>query len=401
MTAAEIPVEEKQRLSELYRYEILDTPHEEEFNDIVLLASQICRTPAAKICFIDRSRQWVKAAVGTDNISLDRDNSFCSHTILNNDLFEVRNALEDERFFDNPLVKQSTKICFYAGMPLITSKGYKLGALCVIDIIPRKLTEEQRFALKVLSAQTVKLMELKVLNKEATHTAEVQQRIISVMSHDIRSPLTSIKSFLDLNKKLDFTEEEKDEMFVTLSNNISRTLQLLNNLVEWSRIQLQFKKRRELLKLKNVVQECVDQAELSILLKQNQVFNLVEPDILINADKEAIQFILRNLISNANKFTETGIIKISFFKKNGGCYINVTDTGVGIETSKIKQILDDSGLFHTNGTRNERGTGLGLSLVKSYLNKTGHDIEINSTLKKGTCIQFSICSAKELVPILA
>ena len=109
-------------------------------------------------------------------------------------LFEVRNALRDKRFADNPLVKQKPKIRFYAGMPLITSKGYKLGALCVIDTIPRRLTRMQTFALKVLSRQTVKLMELRIRNKEITHTAEMQQRIISIMSHDIRSPLHFYKN---------------------------------------------------------------------------------------------------------------------------------------------------------------------------------------------------------------
>ena len=200
MISARIPVEENERLSELYRYEILDTPREDDFDRIALLASRICRTPISTISFVDRTRQWAKSIVGLKKIPENRNASFCSHAILNTRLFEVRNALRDKRFANNPLVQQKPKIRFYAGMPLITSKGFKLGALCVIDTIPRRLSEMQTFALKVLSRQIVKLMELRIRNKEMAQTAEMQQRIISIMSHDIRGPLSSIKTFLDLNK---------------------------------------------------------------------------------------------------------------------------------------------------------------------------------------------------------
>jgi signal transduction histidine kinase len=401
MITGRIPIEENERLSELYRYEILDTPREDDFDKITLLASRICKTPISILSFVDRTRQWAKSIVGLKNMPEDRNAAFCSHAILNNKVFEVRNALRDKRFADNPLVKQNPKIRFYAGMPLVTARGYKLGALCVIDTVPRRLTKVQAFALKVLSWQTVKLMELRMRNKEISHTLEMQQRIISIMSHDIRSPLCSIKTFLDINKDDTFTPEEQNDMFSALSTNVSRTLQLLDNIVDWSKIQLQLTEKNEIVNLRDVINECAEQAELSLLLKQNEIINEVEPDILINADKEAIQFVLRNLISNANKFTEKGAIRVSFSIKNNKCYLNVEDNGVGLEMDKISQILGNTGLFHTYGTRNEKGAGLGLSLIKSYLRRTGNHIEMKSTLKQGTSVSFSICAADNLIPILA
>jgi signal transduction histidine kinase len=401
MTPATIPIEENERLSELYRYEILDTPREEDFDKITLLASRICRTPMSVISFVDRNRQWAKSLVGLKKLPADRNASFCSHAILTARLFEVRNALRDKRFADNPLVQQKPKIRFYAGMPLITSKGYKLGALCVIDTIPRRLTRMQTFALKVLSRQIVNLMELRMRNKQITQTAEMQQRIISIMSHDIRTPLSSIKTFIDLNKDGRFTKQEQQDLLFALSTNVSRTLQLLDNLVEWGKVQLQFAQKKQILKLKDLVNECIAQVELNILLKQNEIINEVEPDILVNADKEAVQFVLRNLISNANKFTDRGTIRISFFTDNDKCFLKVKDTGVGLEMDKISQILQDTGMYHTSGTRNEKGTGLGLSLIKSYLNKTGNCIEIKSKVNQGTSVSFSLCPVNELVPILA
>jgi signal transduction histidine kinase len=402
MITAKIPIDEAQRLNELYRYEILDTPTEEEFDKLALLASQICRTPMSTISFIDRKRQWAKSIIGLKKIPEDRNSAFCSHTILNNNLLIVKNALRDRRFHDNPLVKQKPKIRFYAGMPLVTPRGYKLGALCVIDTIPRKLTQKQIFALKVLSKQVVNLMELRIQNRDIVHTTQMQQQIISIMSHDIRSPLSSIKTFLDLKAGNNvFTKKEQEDMFSVLSSNVSRTLQLLDNLVEWGKAGLEYTKRHEILKLREVVQECIDQAELNSILKENIIINEVAPDVLLTADKEALQFILRNLISNANKFTDKGTIRISFFTKNDRCYLNVKDSGVGLETDKITKIMQQPGLFHTSGTQKEKGHGLGLSLIKSYLTKTGNEFEIKSLLNKGTSVWFSICPIDQLVPILA
>lgn len=401
MITTNISIEENDRLRELYRYEILDTPQEDDFDKISLLASKICKTPIAAITFLDRTRQWCKSAFGLTNLPEDRDNSFCSHAISNHTLFEVRNALRDKRFINNPLVKRIPKIRFYAGMPLTTSKGHKLGALCVFDIVPRRLTKMQSFALKVLSWQTIKLLELRMRNKEMAHTAQIQQRIISIMSHDVRSPLCSIKTFLDLNKDDTFTKEEQDDMISALSTNVSRTLQLLDNLVEWGKVQLQFTDKKQVLKLKDVVHECMEQAELNLLLKHNGIINEVASNLLVKADKEAVQFVLRNLISNANKFTENGTISVSSFIKNNKCYLKIKDTGVGLETEKISQILQDTGIYHTTGTQNEKGNGLGLSLIKSYLNKTGNDIEIKSIVKQGTAVSFSVCTVDQLVPIFA
>jgi len=147
--------------------------------------------------------------------------------------------------------------------------------------------------------------------------------------------------------------------------------------------------------------EVKNNAKLLFTLKQNEIVNDVEPDILINADKEAVQFVLRNLISNANKFTDNGSIRISFFTDNNKCFLKVKDTGIGLEMDKISQILQDTGMFHTSGTRNEKGNGLGLSLIKSYLTKTGNQIEIKSVLQQGTSVSFSLCSVEELIPIFA
>ncbi len=160
MKPAIIPVNEKERLEELYRYDILDTAYEETFNQIVQLASAVCDSPISLITLLDKDRQWFKAKKGMEGEGTGRDISFCSHTILDDELMEIQDALTDERFFDNPLVTGNPNIRFYAGMPIVTKKGLPLGALCVIDNKPKNLSPEQKFVLKVLAGQTMQLIEL-------------------------------------------------------------------------------------------------------------------------------------------------------------------------------------------------------------------------------------------------
>ncbi|MBI2485738.1 MAG: PAS domain S-box protein [Deltaproteobacteria bacterium] len=158
---AKKPKNETSRLKTLRRYKILDTIPEEKFDDITRLASHICGTPIAIINFIDENRQWFKSKVGLDLSETSLDVSFCKHAIQQPDIFIVRDALEDERFANNPFVTSDPNIRFYAGMPLVTPEGYRLGTLCVIDKVPRDLSFNQKEALRTLGRQVITHLELR------------------------------------------------------------------------------------------------------------------------------------------------------------------------------------------------------------------------------------------------
>ncbi len=161
MTPAPLPPLEEERLSQLRDYQILDTPPEQAFDDVVELAALVCGTPVALVTLVDETRQWFKARRGLTMTSTPRDLSFCAHTILGNALLEIQDTLADERFADHPFVLGEPHVRFYAGAPLISPRGHRLGSVCVIDYRPRVLEPAQRHALQALARLVVLHLELR------------------------------------------------------------------------------------------------------------------------------------------------------------------------------------------------------------------------------------------------
>ena len=171
---APIPEDEDERLAVLREYDILDTPAEVSFDELVQLAADICQTPIARVSLLDEAREWSKAQVGMNVVETPRDVSFCAYAILNKDeVLEIRDTHLDERFVDNPFVTGEPHIRFYAGAPLVVREHQVLGALCVMDHEPRTLTSAQSEALKALSRNVVSQLELKLCVKQlAAETME-------------------------------------------------------------------------------------------------------------------------------------------------------------------------------------------------------------------------------------
>lgn len=155
-----LPPDESERITALRQYDILDTEPEQAYDDLTLLASVICDTPIALVSLIDTDRQWFKSRIGINVSQTHRDVAFCAHAVASGETLVVNDATKDERFAQNPLVINDPQIRFYAGAPLRISGGRSLGTLCVIDRVPRELTDRQQAALEALSRQVVAQLEL-------------------------------------------------------------------------------------------------------------------------------------------------------------------------------------------------------------------------------------------------
>ncbi|KAL9182304.1 hypothetical protein ACHAXT_012956 [Thalassiosira profunda] len=223
--------EEVKRLMELKEYSILDAEHEEKFERITALASRIFDVPICLVSLVDIGRQWFMSNRGLGEVrETSREVSFCAHAILSKqDVFIVPDTYEDPRFKDNGLVTGPPFIRFYAGVPLVSPNGYKLGTFCIIDRKPRpnglSLTDKQN-----LRELTDMVMDTMVHRKqEMERVMDEKTRLIACAAHDLLSPLTGIRLNLGLlmedeglQKRLDANQRELMEASVQCSNVIER-----------------------------------------------------------------------------------------------------------------------------------------------------------------------------------
>ena len=156
-----MPANDAERVRSLHAYKILDTKPEERFDELTRLAALICGVPISLISLIDTDRQWFKSRFGLNLQETPRAQAFCTHAIMQPEMFVVPDASKDARFAQNPLVTGDLHIRFYAGTPLAARDGHVLGTLCVIDREPHTLTETQKEALKIVGRLVIANIELR------------------------------------------------------------------------------------------------------------------------------------------------------------------------------------------------------------------------------------------------
>lgn len=386
MKVANKPTNEQQRIDALSRYQLLDTPEEEAYDDIVRLASYICETPIALVSIVDSERQWFKAKVGLDATETHRDIAFCSHAILQDDVFIVEDASQDERFFDNPLVASDPNIRFYAGAPLNTSDGFPLGTICVIDQESRKLTAAQTEALSALSRQASCLLELRRTTRILNNQNDSKAQFLSVLSHDLGNAFNGILFFAkEIHSEA--TEADIADMAEKLEQISSNTYEQLKGLLEWAKNEIanvDFKP--EELSFEQAISPTIE-AITARADEKNISIHTSNLNTTVFADKNMLHSLISNVLSNAVKFSPTAAsIELTSTETPTHIKISVTDQGPGFPEDKLEVLAGKTNFATTTGTVGEKGNGLGLNLVHRMMERHKGHIDICNGTDKGTKI---------------
>lgn len=233
--------------------------------------------------------------------------------------------------------------------------------------------------------------EIKKRNKELEQLNEVKDKFFSIISHDLRSPMNALSGILDLMDNNQIRPEEFSRLNKELRKQFDHTKTLINNLLDWALLQMdKLKLQPDKFDLQKMVDENFKMLA-SLHLKNIKMINGVASNLFGFGDLNMVNLILRNLILNGIKFTESGgLIEVTAKEQDKEIVVSVKDTGIGINPAVQKILFEKTAGYTTRGTANEKGTGLGLLLCKEFVEKNGGRIWLESEVGKGSTFYFTI-----------
>lgn len=411
MKIAPLPPNETERLEALNAHSVLDTPPEAGFDELTRLASRLCGTPMALVSLVDQARQWFKAKVGVDASETPRNLAFCSHAILQDELFVVPDALQDERFHDNPLVVGEPHVRFYAGTPLKSMSGHNLGTLCVIDHVPRELSPEQAEVLRVLGRQVEALLQLRLRVKELERRdaegrsqrdalARMQKQkdeLLQLVAKDIQVPLGSIQAQASLVLCRSQLPEEVRTSARQIRESTESLQRLVTNLVESAREDAPLVPQLGEFDVRGLVTEVARDFSLRVHGSHRQFTHSVQvSERLVTLDRELLRRTLDNLLDNSFRFTALGSGKVSLEAtqpESGLLEVRVRDEGPGIPSAARPYVFENylpEGV--PTAARARASNSLGLAFCRRAIEAHGGWIWVEDNPPKGTafCLRIPV-----------
>lgn len=390
-----VPDEEAERLAELASYDILDTPPEALYEQVVTLAAHICQTPMAAVSLIGEDRNWLKARHGFQAEEFPREAAFCAHAVSTPDeLTVVPDASGDPRFASNPIVEEPPGVRFYAGAPLRTPGGRAIGTVCVLDDEVRSLTADQAEALEALSTMVMTKLELRRRSRELrARTAELERRnkaldeFAGLVSHELKDPLGQVLSNLDLADDVaaDLDEETRTHLRRAVRGG-ERIEELIRDLLLYARANGDGLAREPVR-----LQELVDDAreELEDRLEATEATVDVEGSGRLEGDPTLLVRVVENLLANAEKYSgdEPPRIRVDGERGEEAFRVAVEDEGIGIPEDEQEEIFD---LFTRGSATGDDGTGLGLALSQRIVERHDGEMGVESTPGEGSTFWFTL-----------
>jgi K+-sensing histidine kinase KdpD len=391
---APLPDNELDRVISLSELDLDYAALQDTFKDLTKLAAKVAGTEVSLVNLIDSFTQWSISQYGIDLEQMPREDSVCQYTIVTKDAFEVKDLSADERFKDKDYVTGGPKLRYYFGVPLQTSDGYQLGALCVLDKVGKEISPEKVEMLKIISNEIVnRLMFIKSMNllrNSVKEARDVQRKV----AHDIRGPLSGIVGLTQI-----ISEQGKE-------NTLDDVLQLVDMIQKGgsSLLDLANEILNNDLSKETGKQKGPAANEFNLPIFRDKLERLYKPqanakgvNLSIEVDEKAdylnfprnkLMQITGNLISNAIKFTPANgwvnvLLGITLQGKTTCLSIAVRDNGKGMDAATIENIQSGN-VSSTSGTAGEQGYGFGLALVQHLIEKLGGTLSIESAVGSGT-----------------
>lgn len=387
---------DQERSKEVEKYDILDTLPEKEFDSLVELAAIITESPMSQMNLLHKNRQWTKAAFGLESgTEKPRSETICTYTIEQDNNFEISDLTKNEHFKDAPYVEDDPHLRFYSGYPLKTKRGFNIGAICVLDTKPRQLTDIQRNALKTIAEEIIARLEIRRTQQKLEKLNREKDHFLRAVNHDIKSPLNGIISSTHYLQNLwegDREELDKILSMIEISGRklVNYTSELVTNAIEDGESQLNIDE----VQVKELINDLIHIYTPLATAKGVNLITETNSEETFFLDDEKFKLIVSNLISNALKFSsrdDTIKIKIEISGENDRiihCYIS--DTGIGIPEEFIPNLFIKKKEHQRKGTQGEISTGLGLPLVKQYVDLHNGKIKVQTTEGEGTTFYVSI-----------
>lgn len=397
-----LPSDEEARLAALERYRLDGLGREVAFDHAAEVASQAFKVPISLVSIVGAEEQCFKGAHGLAALSTPRAISFCGYALHATEPFVIEDALQDERFFDNPLVTGDPGIRFYAGAPLVLSDGTIPGTLCLIDREPRTFSEDEREELTRLAKLVVDIIELRLegIVAEERHQAlaRMKDEFISATTHELRTPLTSISGSLGLLLAGAAGEmpDRATRLIQMAQSNSKRLVGLVNDILDMDKlISGQMQLDAAPLKVSELLAETVH-ANSGYSNQHGVNLAIKEPDVglAVVGDHGRLLQVLTNLVSNAVKFSEKdGTVTLSAQPRDQErVRITVADQGRGIPDEFKDRIFSRFAQAHASDERDKGGTGLGLAIVKELVTQMGGEVSFDTQIGSGTSFHVDLPS---------
>lgn len=379
-----VPDKEFERIVELSAFDLDYSGLSHSLKDLTKLAAKVAQTEICLVNLIDSFTQWTVSSYGLDVRQMPREEGICQYTILNGHALEVKDLSQDRRFRYHEYVAYPPRLKYYFGLPLITHKGFKIGALCMMDANKKEMSPDKAEQLGIISGEIVARLEAR------KRIMKLESRLIAGynfkrrLNHDIRGPIGGIIGLVQLIKDQDTNEKVSE---------ITRYLDLIekagNNLLEIATKRLAYKKKKAERKLKdNEFTLRSLKAKLSELYQSQAALNDIDLTIANHLQCEELPFpnknvlpVIGNLISNVIRFTLPGemiMVRQEYKCASGSNYLLITikNTGSKLTNDQIRQVFDN------DIESDQKVMSMNLRAIHRLLKKVGGSFSISD---EGDC----------------